>query len=350
MNIFQTLPEILKENANYPQALSPVLNQSIELFTKAHIYYRTFKYEKLMSEPYRLRAHPAIYGAALHLIGDYTSVGSYAINLALTIKCAQDLLREYETLHENYQELWQAIRWQYPLYEPTKWPREEASPHRNFSPSWSLYFQVQVVEFAQQITRISNYALVVFKQMFHISMCLCDAYLLFNGDSRARYDACTELVGEWERYQTELNENQKRLLEEIEKNQDLADSILSRLGTGKNIHSILNELKKSIAEFVEGKEEILDDFWNALEGTIDSFYIPGKITPLHVELSIGQVPLCNLPYGQFPPWGGQKITLIISKSQNSISENVSPSFNHLKKTQEPFFTNAIKGVMTFFFK
>lgn len=304
MNAFQIVRGIVKENF-YAQSYLPVfLDKGVELLNRAHLYYRSIRIlNKIANNPNQV--HPPIVGAALHLIGDYLSVASFAINLLLVTKCAQDLLREYQLLSDRYQELLQAVQWRYPVYRSVKWKNEEANAQHWISPSWSLYYQVQVVGLIKQIAKICRCALAVFWQSFKLSMCLCDAHLLLNGDPQARYEACTELVADWDHYRIQLKENQSRLFEEIEKNQALAHQILTRLNTGKTIQTIIEQLKTALGIVIQGVEKVGTGYNKALEETVDSFYVKGKITPLHIAFEAQPLPF---PYKRFPPWAGQQVT------------------------------------------
>ncbi len=143
MDGFRAVKETILEEID-PQSFPPFLHQTVAIFGKLHLYYRTFKQVRLFNKAAKnpARGHPAIYGAALHLAGDYTSIG-YAVNVALITKCTEDLLREYREVSQAYLHLVDAVRWQYPLYHPVAWRRGDRQTP--FSPSTYLLWQVQLM-------------------------------------------------------------------------------------------------------------------------------------------------------------------------------------------------------------
>jgi hypothetical protein len=314
MNAFQAIRDTIREEINIDQ-LPPFLDEAAELLSKAHLYYRGYKQMQINQNAARnpSKGHPGVYGAALHVVSDYTTIGAYAVNLALVTKCTEDLLREYRQLSEEYQRLCHTIDWQYPLYHPVEWKRE-AKNTQSLSPSLSLLWQVQIMGWVRQILKITRCALVVFWQMFKLSMCLCDAYLLLNGDSQTRYEACTELVAEWDSYRNQLKEDQKRLVRELEKGCDLADRILTRLGAERDSSFIIDRLKQKIEKFTGEAEEVLAGLYDRGIETLDMAYIKGKIAPLHIDLAESTAVAPALPYGRFPPWAGQAVVITPAKS------------------------------------
>jgi hypothetical protein len=322
MNPFQAVRDTIREEIGIQQ-LPPFLDQTVEVFNKVHLYYRTFKQatflRKAAQDP--SKGNPAVYGAALHLLGDYTSIGSYAVNVALVTKCAQDLLQEYRNLSVDYNVLCQTIKWQYPLYYPIEWKRGKPDAQSILSPSFYLSWHVQEMGFVRQILKITRCALHVFWQLFKLSMSLCDAYLLLNGDSQARYEGCTELIAEWDNYQKHLKESQKFLMKEIEKGSQLADRILEHLAIKNNSSSILAQLKP-IIQGLKIDSQTSHDLFETFQETWDIVYAKGKITPLHIDLAEGTAAPSTLPHGRFPPWAGQQVELIKTKTENSAPFNI----------------------------
>ena len=313
MDGFLAVKETILEELD-PQAFPPFLHQTVAIFGKLHLYYRTFKqvrlFKKAANDP--ARGHPAIYGAALHLAGDYTSIG-YAVNVALITKCTEDLLREYRKVSQAYLRLLDAVRWQYPLYHPVEWRRSDPNRQIPISPSIYLLWQVHFMSLARQIQKITQCASLLLWQAFKLSMCLQDAYLLLNGDPQMRFEACTELVGEWELYKNQLQEDQRRLLEEIIKNRQLIDRLLNRMGAPKASQFIIDTLQ-AIEKPIQQTAAIvgpMEDVYDTGEEVLDVTYAIGKLTPFHIILAEEQVIPFLLPPSRFPPWAGQKVELIV---------------------------------------
>jgi hypothetical protein len=351
MNPIQAVRETIQEELGSRQ-LPPFLDQVVEMFSQAHLYYRTSKQVRISNKASEdpLGGHPAVYGAALHLVGHYTSIGSYAINVALVTKCTEDLLREYCQLSEDYRALCHAFTWQFPLYEPIEWRRGRTDAQTQLSPSMYLFSQIKIMGFVQQILKINRCMLHVLWQSFKLSMCICDAHLLLNGDQQARYEACTELVAEWHNYKKQLKEDKKRLLEEIEKGSTLIDRILQRMGTTENSTTILKNLKQKMGVLANVSESLIDHLYEVGEDTLDSVFAKGKITPLHINLAAKKAPL-DLPQGRFPPWGGQEVeTIDTPDAENSILDLIDLPFGDSLKGLSWLASHIMKSVQISVFK
>lgn len=344
MNGFQAICDTIREECN-SDLLPPFLDVSIELFSKAHIYYRIYKQTRMNQNIARdpSQGNPAVYGAALQLASDYTTIGSYAVNIALVTKCTEDLLQEYRRLSEDYQRLRHTIDWQYPLYHSVDWKRKGNS-NRLLSPSLSILWQIQIMGRVEQILKIIRCALDVFWQLFKLSMCLCDVYLLLDGDSQTRYTACTELVADWNDYQNQLKEDHKCLVEELEKGCDLADRILTRLGIEKDSDFIIDQLKQEIGKCAQETEQVLENLYDRADETLDTVYIQGVITPLHINLTEGSATAPILPYDRFPPWAGQAIVINPSAKSPPLSVDSATEFV-LNLVDLPVLKNPIKGIL-----
>ncbi len=343
MSAFQALRATVLEEAA-PQAIPSFLHTAVDLFGKGHAYARTFKllniFKKAEQNPQR--GHPAIYGAALQLAGDYTSLG-YSLNVALLAKCAQDLLTEYISLNQSYLSFKAAIQCHYPLYQPVNWHKPQKQENFTFSPSFLIY-QVQLRQNIAYIHKIFQCALDMLWQAFRLSMALRDAYLVFEGDPLARYEACTELVANWDDYQRHLKNHQEQLVEELEKGQALADRILTRLDL-HNTQFILHFLKNQLPQNQNIKAG-LDNVLEAANRAVDTFYIPGKVTPLHIDLAEGKDQPPALAPGRFPPWAGQKVEIKTGASQISSSLELEEESEHDLFGQLLIpLTAPLKGVM-----
>ena len=81
----------------------------------------------------------------------------------------------------------------------------------------------------------------------------------------------------------------------MKKGSKLADRILTNLGVQEDSTSIVNQLKATIEEFAEEAEETLTDMYNVGEETVDTFYVKGKITPLHIDLTAVHATVPKIP-------------------------------------------------------
>ena len=320
MHPFQALQLSIQEEFHLHHSLPSFLNQSVELLKRVHIYYRSYQHLKTNGSSSKLpyKKHAAIYGAALHLLGDYTAIGQYALNLALMTKCADDLLHEYKQLDNDYQRLSQSLKWQYPLYQVHREEEGQIPLFKRISPSHHSFWNIQCMGLMRQIKKIIHCVFTVFVQIFKLSMSLCDAYLLCNHDTKTRYEACTELVEKWDEYQKKLKSGQIELAEEIKKGALLADRILKHLGVQHNSASIFHDLTGAVTH-ISKNQDILKKVHQGAHRTLDSVYVKGKITPLTINLSGLQHTPSTLPYRRFPPWCGQKVIVKNGSQSSSFS-------------------------------
>lgn len=311
MNTFQAVNDIIKDEFR-THPLPFFLEEATGLFQRAHLYYRSFRQVKIHEQAAQnpLQGHATIYGAALHLLSDYSSIGGLAIQIALVTKCTEDLLKEYRCLNENYQMLCDALTVQYPVYQSLNWTEQTPPFGCVVSSSFYLRWKIKMIRFTSRLQRIIQCLGLVFWQCFKTGMVLCDAQLLLTHDSQARFEGCTELVAYWQDYQQQLEDDRDLLLEEIEKGSELFDRILNKLGISMvDSTSALSQLKQEFQELEEPIQEIWDDMSYIAEETLDSIYIPDKITPFHIDLSIGKAQDPALPDGIYPPWGGECIEI-----------------------------------------
>jgi hypothetical protein len=340
MNTFQKVQETIQQELQTIQGypLPSFLQTGLLIFNRAHIYYRTFKFvqmdQKAAQDP--SKGHPAVYGAAIQLAGDYSKTVKFATTLLLVIKCAQDLLREYQQLDENYQKLCANVKWEYPIYQTVQWKEETKETQNILSPSFSLSWYVQRLNYVEQMRRITRCSGEVFWQMFTVSMCLCDAYLLFNDDPQIRYEACTELVAKWEDYVNELAEDGELLAEEIKKESEFADRILAQLGVDIDSAYLITQLTE-LSKGVGG------DLCEVAAETAETLFVSGKVTPFHINLEEGSTAAPALPAGRFPPWGGQSVSdssPLSPKPSSTSSKSTSKLLDHpiLSKISIPGFS------------
>ncbi len=344
MEAFQAVLDTIKQEVDVQQ-FSPFLDQTITSLSKAHIYYCTYKQVQIQNQAAKnpSQGNPAVYGAAVQLIGDHTTIGSYAVTVALVTKCTEDLLNEYRQLKTDHHALKAAYQWHYPTYQPVAWKQGKTTPYV-LSPFVYLFSQLHVIKIAKQIIKIVRCALQVFWQSFRISMCLCDAYLMLHGDPRARYEACTELVAQWACYQAQLNqlkdEAQEKLIDKVEQSCDLANHILKRVGTVEDASSVIQKLKATMKDIADQLEEEEEDLYHVAERAEDAVFVKGKIIPLRLNLAEGKAAPPALPRGRFPPWAGQNISLIVPQSPTEPSQIKDDSLlTHLK-----FPFDAVQGI------
>lgn len=291
----------------YP--IPPLLDDVIQIFFKVHMYYKAFQFAYISQEAgiNPLQAHPAIFGAALQLLGDNTTIGALAVNAALVVKCAEDILQEYRELMDAYQNLCEVFNWSYPTYEHVTVLKDSQELHGIIPPFIYLFWYGHCVSFLTQLEKMIIAAAIAVSRIFRISMCQYDAYLLFIGDTQARFEACTELVADWSRYREQLLTDTSFLFDKIEQSSAFADRIFERLGVKSTSSTFLAELRGQAASWQDSKEmEIVKD---VLGISINSVYLEGKnpltFTP---QLRDHQGHVSILPEDRFPPWGGEPYT------------------------------------------
>lgn len=313
---FQVLRLVIQEELAIEHPFPPILETAVELLRKVHPYYRYYRRNQIGHKANKtpLKGHPAIYGAALHLLHDYTQIGAYAVNLALITKCAEDLLFEYRQLDDHYHQLIESIHWKYPLYHPIQWKYEKGEEGQVGSSPLYFVLECHAMRLVQQIMHITSCALAVFKQLFKLSMCLCDAHLLFNNDPHMYHEACTDLVAKWDHYVNELKTNQNQLVQEIENRQALANRLLKHLGIDHKSISFIAQLNDKIKKWMKDNEALLTDIYHVAEETLDTIYVKGKITPLHIDLTAVHAAKPKIPYSRFAPWAGQAVVIINDSS------------------------------------
>ncbi|WP_068469085.1 hypothetical protein [Candidatus Protochlamydia phocaeensis] len=317
-NVFLAIKETVCEDVQTHYPIPAFLHTTADLFGKAHLYYRTAKSYAFFQRAQEGNAgHPAVYGAALHLISDYTTVGSYALKVALITKCAEDLFHQYHRLYQSYRHLQQTFYCHFPTYHRVNWNQPSISQPTQFSPSFQLWLKVEVMGLMQQTLKVLRCAASVLWEAFKLSMCLRDAYLLANGDPQAKYDAFTELVADWERYQQQLRNDQALLRQEIAKGRLLADRILTKLDTDKTTAFILGQLEAGLTQVEQAIGPQLPAIQQAGRETLDVVLPIGHICSLQVDLSEGTTILSPLPPGRYPPWGGQMIEVIKAQANKS---------------------------------
>lgn len=328
MDLFPTICKAVQEkfqgefDEDYPEiSFSPVLYQAVELLSKTRIYYRCWKQvkitQKALTDP--SATHPAVYGAALQLVGDYTTIGSYAVSVALVAKCVEDLFFHYQGLSEEYVQLSEKMAWRYPVYHPAPWnlkedvswlsdeekgnEEEKRSKFSFCPPSFFALPSFYAVDIVVQVIEIIRLSLRVFARLFILSMSLCDAWLLCQNDPQTRFDACTELISEWDHYYTLLKQDSCFLQEQIEKGSQLADTVLAHMETHYTCRKVLAELGESLKEIAEDipidKEKGLEILYEAGRATLDTVYVSGKVVAPRVDLSIGAPYTPKIPKTRF---------------------------------------------------
>ncbi|CUI17665.1 hypothetical protein PNK_2061 [Candidatus Protochlamydia naegleriophila] len=337
-NVFQAIKETTYEEAHHHYPIPYFLEEIVDLFGKVHLYYRAIKNHRLFKQAEAEgRGHPAVYGAALHLASDYTRLGSYAIKVALVAKCAEDLLHQYQQLHSSYRQLNDFLFQRFPIYHPIQVrPDSQKTPY--LSPSFRLFIDIEVMGFLQRLLKVFSCALQVLKEAFQMSMCLRDTYLLANGDPQAKFDACTELIGDWERYLNQLGDNQAWLREEIAKRRKLADRILTKLEARYPTTVILSRLQDAAQQTAQVAIDNWAPIQQAIFRTVDTILPNGKIAEPRINFGQGLQFIPALPPARYPPWAGQAIHLPSTPSadmpEGPILRIMGQFTNFMKRAEE----------------
>lgn len=340
MDTFHAVQKAMSEEFVQIGPLPPFFKETVDLFSKAHLYYRSFKlgraYSKAVLDP--SKGNPVAYGAALHLVADHTSL-NYALTAALAAKCAADLLREYRRVSESTQEFWQTVTCQYPLYQSVEWSHEKRHRPLLLLPSIYLLYQVKVLHLIKQLQKIAECIFNILWQTFKLSMSSADAYLILNGDPTARFESFTELVADWEDYEGQLEDSTQRLLEELEKGIHITDRILSYLKAQETCSTIIDNLKRRKGKASGKSEGFIDDLYDVAHNALDPYFIPGKVVQMHIDFSEGKAAPPALPKDRFPPWGGQKIEVIETPKKE-------PQNNWIEEAGEALFNNPAFPIAT----
>lgn len=307
MKVFQavtrTIREELKTSYNIP---SPLITATNALH-KVHLYYRTYQLTSTRKNKGKRSPHqnPAIYGAALQLFSDTTTIGSYVVNIALVTKCTQDLLKEYQKLETALLDFRHAVSFDYPIYHAVKWK----TPSRNSKANiFAFRLQIQFLKWKRRILLIVQNAFKILQQMFKVSMSLCDAYYILDGHPAIRFIACTELVANWESYQNALTSNLTLLKEEIAKTSALSTRILTKLGLNNQSIKTLHEFVKETKEETQTTTTLFHGIQEALAETVSAVFPAGKIAMPQTAVPPRQR-RARLLTGKFPPWTGSQCNL-----------------------------------------
>lgn len=303
MNVFSALQAaVLEEARPHLPSSFPLLpfQRLVSILREPYSCYRSFRFTALFQGS---RGGPSqnaafIQGIALHVLGDFTKIGSFALRIILAVKCAEDLLEEYRKLGDCYKKLQQTLSCQYPAYELI------SKKQISILPPFLLLRQRELQGVIEQIGKVTRAVLDMNAQGLRLGMRLYEAYLLFSGDPQTRFEGCVELVAEWDRYQELLKKDCRRFMEELQKKSGLADRILSHLGQEIKTEGIIKMLQEA---FDKIGNNWLKDGKEAFLKTLDSvFPVGGKMTPLHIRFSPGSKSSSPLPSSPFPTWAGQQ--------------------------------------------
>lgn len=338
MGVFSALQATILEEARLllpPSFPLGSFQRGLSLFSKPYLYYRSFRFLSFIQQPQDVptKNAAAIKGAALHLLSDFTTIGNYALQIALIAKCAEDLIQEYRKLGDCYQQLRQTVYWQYPSYEPIK--KKEISA----LPPWLILRKKELQSLIGQMRRIIQAVGEILRQGCRLSIRLYEAYLLFNGDQQVQYEGCVELIAEWNRYQDQLQNNYQRLIEELQKGSKLADRIFIRLGKPAKTEEIIEKLRQSFNHIGNISSDWIKDCKQAAVETLDSVYIDGKMTPLHINFQFKPKSPHSLSLS-FPAWAGQQLP------KPPPSSPMSPIFSSTKSNPLSKFTTCFKKVFS----
>jgi hypothetical protein len=320
--VYQAIHQTVFEQAQIDYQIPPCVEPITKIFGHAHRFYRVFKYDRLLQHANQQgRGHPAVYGAALHLVGDFTTWGAYALKVALIAKCAEDLLHQYQNLHLSFCRLKSTIDQRFPHSPPDLF--KSSIPQKNvyLSPAFQLQISSQVILLKYRLLNIFNACLEVLIETFKLSMCMQDTYLLTQGNPQAQYEACTELVGDWDRYFSQLQNDTLYLKEQIFKKKELTNRILTKLETDRNAEKILRHLDLMNPQ---SPPSSTPSTWNtvaeAIGRTTDAILPAGRVSAIHIDLGEGQDFVPALPPARYPPWGGQIIHHPTPSARRSLVE------------------------------
>lgn len=308
----------LRSEVRIASILPSPLEKTVFTFHQLHRYCRFFKATQLVNR--HISSHnsnPIVYGTALDFIASQSTAISFGLNIALVIKCAEDILGEYKKLSDAYNTLQSAIACEFP-------PRvfvKEVGIHLP-PPLFALKFRLLRAQ--KQITIIIKALAVFLKQIFHLSLALCDAELLCRNDPYMKLYACTELACKWSTYFDGLRRDLFVLNEELENRKELIERLLKTLNIPSGDLKKLEELKviaNEIAPYGRPIHEVAKD-------AMRSFYRTGKITPIDLSVDLPK----KIPPGyssRGPAWRGEAID---EKTLSSpMQEKAHPFFNSLLK-------------------
>jgi hypothetical protein len=170
---------------------------------------------------------------------------------------------------------------------------------------------IQVTNFFSRIGKVFFLTFQILGQCFFISMCLCDAHLLIQGDLRHRTEACTELVIAWEAYRKDLANDKGSLVNALKNSQELIDLLLEKMNFSIRVKTILEHIDDAMNLRSQG---ILGKVVDAVNNTIKMVYQKDKLVTFGFRNIVDQ----SKPEVQqyFPYWAGQEVSSIKEKSKN----------------------------------
>lgn len=271
------------------------------------------------------KGNAVAYGAALHLIGDHSSL-NFALSAALAAKCGADLLKEYREVSQRTKELSQALHGQYAVYQPVQWSNGEKNWSSRLWISLGLSAKNKITGAFAYLQRVKECTGKVLWGSLKLSVTTADTYLALSGDPIARLESYTDLIANWKEYDKQLRGDQHKLVRELEERNSLTDKILKYLDAPETCTAIVNNIKKQWGNAAAHSGNILN--------ILKPVYTPGKITPMAIQFSKKTQP--RLPPGRFPPWRGKKVTIQVPP------EN--PEKSWVKETSETLSKNLANKV------
>lgn len=297
----------VKETTEAQSALiSPIpfyLQSAANLLAKGHLLWWSIKDYTLFKQTQqrnRTEGNPIAYGAALHLLSEYSTTVGYIVKVALIAKCAEDLLQQYCRVYQAYSNLKAACTKNYPRYYSYDWNKLHTKPASYF-PSFYLSLHLKGVKFVQTISKILRYISKLIIEMTTLAMRSTDVYLIANGNALAHLRACTEMIGDWKKYQARLTEDYTFLLIELDNKKELTDSILKKIGIEKRTIDLISSLRHLAAQI--GKH--LPTFLELAQETVEPIFVEGKITALNLDFVEEEPP--TLKPARYPPWTGEHL-------------------------------------------
>lgn len=305
MTVYDAIKTTVREDAVQQFDTPSFYYRVSDLFEKFHIFWWSFKqygFFKRAQNRDSNQGNPLVYGAALHFLSDCSYTIASAVKIAIIAKCADDLFSHYGDVSTAYRNLKGAIRGQYPRYHRINWDNYHKGLLAKISPSLSMSMQINFIKFREQTARILRSTSQLFKAIFKLSMCSRDIYLLTKGDSIARFNQCTELFANWEKYQQRLSTNYNLLQSELNSRSHTTDRIMTKAGLPQRSSQFSGLLAGFVTRTAQTIVTIAPQVIETTSRLTQPVFREGKITSIQLNMDEARQPL--IPPGRFPPWIG----------------------------------------------
>lgn len=296
-----------------------------------------------------------VYAGALHALSQH-SFFSTPIGLTLAVKCILDLLHGHAEVYKRYLKLKATVINKYPLYKKVQWKKQLTAYNSPFTTSILIELQVQSIYFMQYVFRIIKCTFYLFTELFKLSKRYREAYLLAQFDSYTSYQSLSEGCATYHTYFKRLKKDRVFCLEQIKKNKDLIDSLLTTLQSKKTAYSIVNSLSQKIKTVTQKGTHVPSFLKLVGKDLISPFYQPGVVTGMTFEfkpnfldpyLSHSLFNSTSLDsYSAYPQWQGKAICVSLDeceykKPQNEHSSPLKTLYTLIRTSQiaKNLFTN-----------